>query len=62
MEVENELIIPLWADHRNMCRFEGSTNKEYGIVSSVIHSLARKALANHGMAMRADRVSSNRCM
>jgi len=62
MEVENEQIIPLWADHRNMCRFEGSRNKEYCIVSSVIQSLARKALANNRIAMKADRISSNRCM
>ncbi|KAF2029167.1 hypothetical protein EK21DRAFT_68331 [Setomelanomma holmii] len=59
MEVPGEDIIPLFANHRTICRFEGPTDDGYCYALKVIKRLARTALVNREMATKANRTSSN---
>ncbi|KAF2195851.1 ankyrin [Zopfia rhizophila CBS 207.26] len=61
MEIRDEEIIPLYANHLSMCRFEGK-NQEYTVVSNAICRLARKALKNREIATTTNRDSSDRSL
>lgn len=62
MEIPGEDIIPLFANHRTMCRFGGAADDGYSYTLNVMKRLARTALLNREMALKADRTSSNQCM
>lgn len=62
MEIPGEDIIPLFADHRSMCRFKDATDNGYILALKAINRLAREALLNREMATKANRTSSNQCM
>jgi hypothetical protein len=62
MEIPGEDIIPLFANHRTMCRFEGATDDGYSYTLKAIKRLARTALLKREIAMKSNRASSNQCM
>jgi hypothetical protein len=62
MEIPGEDIIPLFANHRTMCRFEGATDDGYVYALKAIKRLAKTALLNREMATKTNRTSSNQCM
>jgi len=62
MEIPGEDIIPLFADHRSMCRFRDAEDNGYIFALKAISRLAREALFSREMATKADRTSSNQCM
>jgi hypothetical protein len=62
MEIPGEDIIPLFANHRTMCRFEGAMDDGYSYTLKAIKRLAKTALSKREMATKADRTSSNQCM
>ncbi|KAF1922717.1 ankyrin [Didymella exigua CBS 183.55] len=62
MEIPGEDIIPLFANHRTMCRFEGATDDGYSYTLKAIDRLARTALLSREMATKADRTSSNQSL
>ncbi|KAH7091508.1 hypothetical protein FB567DRAFT_490488 [Paraphoma chrysanthemicola] len=62
MEVPGEDIIPLFANHRTMCRFEGANDNGYSYTVQAIKRLARTARMNREMAMKSNRTSSNHNM
>lgn len=62
MEIPGEDIIPLFANHRTMCRFGGATDDGYSYALKAINRLAQTALLSKEMATEPDRTSSNQCM
>lgn len=62
MEIPGEDIIPLFANHKTMCRFAGATDDGYIYAFKAINRLAKTALLNREMAKKAHRTSSNQCM
>ncbi|KAF2705809.1 hypothetical protein K504DRAFT_484184 [Pleomassaria siparia CBS 279.74] len=58
MEIPGEEIIPLFANHRTMCRFEGVTDDGYSYALKTIKRLTRTALLNQDMATKVNRTSS----
>ncbi|KAJ5035234.1 hypothetical protein J3E74DRAFT_470296 [Bipolaris maydis] len=62
MEIPCEEVIPLYANHRTMCRFGGATDGGYICTLNVIKRLAKTALLNREMARKVDRTSSNQSL
>ncbi|KAF2848626.1 hypothetical protein T440DRAFT_500299 [Plenodomus tracheiphilus IPT5] len=62
MENPDEEIIPLYANHRTMCRFEGVTDNGYIYALRIIKRLAEKALKNREMSKKSNRTSSNQSL
>jgi hypothetical protein len=62
MEIPGEDIVPMFADHREICRFEGVKDNGYNHALHAIKRLARNALSKQGMASKSDRRSSTQCM
>lgn len=62
MEIPGEDIIPLFANHRTMCRFEGATDDGYVHALKAIKRVTEIALLNQEIATKAKRTSSNQCM
>ncbi|KAJ4330291.1 hypothetical protein N0V87_010136 [Didymella glomerata] len=62
MEIPGEDIIPLFANHRTMCRFGSTTDDGYSYVLRAINRLARTALLSKEMATRAGHSSSNQSL
>ncbi|OCK76186.1 hypothetical protein K432DRAFT_437179 [Lepidopterella palustris CBS 459.81] len=58
MDLPNEDIVPLFANHLNMCRYDGAT-QEYDVVSKALKRLARKAHLNRQARKRATSESSD---
>ncbi|PVH93685.1 hypothetical protein DM02DRAFT_661734 [Periconia macrospinosa] len=59
MEMPGEDIIPLYANHRTMCRFHGPTDDNYRYTLRAIQRLVKKALLNQDLARQVDSTSSN---
>ncbi|KAL6160786.1 hypothetical protein ACJQWK_02202 [Exserohilum turcicum] len=62
MEIPCEEVIPLYANHRTMCRFGGATDGGYICTLNVMKRLSKTALLNREMAMKTDRTSSNQSL
>ncbi|KAF2279455.1 uncharacterized protein EI97DRAFT_492076 [Westerdykella ornata] len=62
MEIPGEYIIPLFANHRTMCRFEGATDDGYTYALAALKRLARTALLNREMVTNTKRTSSNQSL
>lgn len=58
MEIPGEEIIPLFANHRSMCRFQGATDDGYSYVLRSIKRLAKTAILNLEMKTNRNRISS----
>lgn len=61
MDIADEEVIPLYANHLTMCRYLGET-EEYKTVSKAIKRLARKAQKTKQATKKTTSVSSDRCM
>jgi len=61
MDIANEEIIPLFANHLTMCRYPGET-QEYDAVSKPLKRLARKAHISQQARKMSTTESSDRCM
>jgi hypothetical protein len=44
MGIENEILIPMNADHSSICKFESSDDHLYKQLRGVIHELVKKGL------------------
>ncbi|KAF2012750.1 hypothetical protein BU24DRAFT_395880 [Aaosphaeria arxii CBS 175.79] len=62
MEIPDEAIIPLYANHRTMCRFGAETDDGFRSALNAIKRLARTALAKQAMATKVNRASSNQSL
>jgi hypothetical protein len=60
MDISEEEIIPLYANHLTMCRYPGET-KEYDLVSNALKRLARKALKGKQATKKTASVASEQC-